>query len=167
MVGTVHDDDVRARERLTQSVERGRGAVRVATSGDHEDRGHAVGHARQGSIFLDAERRRDERKRDIAPAGGDAPRDGRTEGVPGNAEAAGRRQPPLEMAEGGLDVLLFRLTVAVGPAGLADAAEVEPEGAESRCSPHLGRPGHDWVLHVAAVEGVGVADHDPSRSVFG
>ena len=67
------------------------------------------------------------------------------------------------MGERSRHVVPFVAALAVLARGGTDAAEVEAQRGQPELPAHLGDPDYDWIVHVAAVERVRVADHDTAR----
>ncbi len=84
----------------------------------------------------------------------------RTEGVAGQSEGALGSDEVGQVGKGRLDVALLAGAAVVDPGGTADTAEIKAERGEPQVAAHLRDAYHDWVLHVAPVQGVGMADDD-------
>ena len=87
------------------------------------------------------------------------------EGVAGQREPPAWRQPLAQQGERRADVVLLARALVPGAAGAADAAEVEAQGREAGVETRRGDREDHGVVHVAPVEGVGVAN-DHARQGF-
>ncbi len=164
MVGSLDRDDRRLGEPLRQEAQRGLGRVLVAVARDHQHRHVPLGERGEGPLTRHPDGRRDQDETGEPAPFGDAGRHDRSEGVAGQQETAPGADGRLEVIERRLGVALLGPALVVRAGGCAHAAEVEAAGGESKGEGHLGRADDHGVVHVAAVERMGVADGDAGCS---
>ena len=89
--------------------------------------------------------------------------DARPERISGNREHAGadRLRQGVESCRG---VVLLTDSSRVNPAGRADPPEIEAQSGKAKTSAHFLDAHDDRIFHVAAVQWMGMADHDSRRS---
>src|SRR5215472_13728699 len=127
-----------------------------------------IRHAAQEVEISHPEGRRHEREGGNGLPGRDHPgRDPCAERVAGEPHEAPRREPPGHHPEGCPDVVLLRLARTMLARRSAHSAEIEAEGRHLQSLGDLDYTDDHGVVHVAAVEGVGVAYDDASPGAVG
>src|SRR5262245_27313112 len=148
------------RQLLRQRVERHPWTVLVHSRANDEQRRLEGDEAGERRLAGRSEGRRYEREaRKVTLTRRDLGRDDGAEGEAGKHERhAGDRTR--QVTERRLGVLLLTPASVVSSGRPPHAAEIEPQGGKIEGGTHLLEPHDDWVVHVAAVQRMGVADDD-------
>jgi hypothetical protein len=165
VIGAFDDDGSRPRRAICHRLQRGRGAVCVTRARREENVEVSV---RKGRELDHGDGRSDESERgDGGLARRHERRHPRPERISEDRQRAARGQVAMQQGHRRSQIRLFAFASSVDTGRASDTSKVEAEGPNALLPGDLRRAYDDGIVHVSAVERVGVTEDQARRSALG